>query len=321
MTLPLQLRPSTLDDAELVADLQMQRDPDDLSDPVLLRYWWQMASELQSAMRQIAVDDGVAIAFVAAAHEHWKPHEKRFGVVRALLGKEAWNEDGYGQLVGIGEQWLRAEGAATAVVRVREDFARDVAALQRLGYREDRRMRTSELDLVANRDAILQAVEQCRLEMRRQGIAIHPLSEDTHPERYQQLYEMVVESERDIPTTVPWRVLSFAEWERFWLRNPGIREDRFWIAREDGRIIGTSVLDCPVVRGVPWTAFTGTARSVRGRGIARALKYASVRQAIELGATQLETQNDAENAPILHLNEQMGYRLVTPIVELHRPIA
>jgi GNAT superfamily N-acetyltransferase len=321
MRLRLQLRPSTLDDAAMVADLHMERDPDDVTDPVLLRYWWEMTSEMQRAMRQVAVHDGAALAYLGAQHERWRPGDKRFGVVRVVIAARAWTEEAYAELVATGEQWLREEGATTAVVRIREDIVRELSALQRLGYREDRRMRTSELDLVAHREDILRTVEDCRREMRRQGVDLHPLSEDTDPGRYQQLYEMVIESERDIPTTVPWRVLTFPEWKRFWLGNPGIREDRFWIAREDGRIVGTSVLDCPVVRGLPWTAFTGTLRSVRGRGIARALKYESMAQALAAGFTRVRTNNDADNPSILRINNQMGYRLVTPIVELHRPLA
>ena len=320
MAFRLQLRPSTLADADLVAALQAQRDPDDLSDPVLLRYWWQMANELQRSMRQIAVQDGEALAYVAAQHELWAPDNKRFGVVRALLRKDVWDHTRYSELISTGEHWLREEAATTSVVRVREDFTKDLDALQRLGYREDRRMRMSELDLLANREEILRTLEECRGEMRRQGVDIHPLSQDTDPDRYQQLYEMVTESEMDIPRTVPWRVLSFAEWRRFWLGNPGIREDHFWIACEGGKIVGTSVLDCPVTRGIPWTAFTGTLRSVRGRGIARALKYESMAQAIEAGYTRVRTNNDADNPPILRINNQMGYRLVAPIIELHRSL-
>jgi len=33
-------------------------------------------------------------------------------------------------------------------------------------------------------------------------------------------------------------------------------------------------------------------------------------QAIALGVTRVRTENDGENAPILHLNEQMGYRRI-----------
>jgi GNAT superfamily N-acetyltransferase len=93
-----------------------------------------------------------------------------------------------------------------------------------------------------------------------------------------------------------------------------------WIARDGDQVVGMSIIGYPPRRGVPWTSFTCTARSVRGRGIARALKYETVAQAIALGAKQVETANDAENAPILHLNEEMGYQPVTPLLELHREL-
>jgi len=69
---------------------------------------------------------------------------------------------------------------------------------------------------------------------------------------------------------------------------------------------------------VPSTAYTGTARAVRGRGIGRALKYESIGQAIEAGTTRVRTTNDVDNPPILRINEEMGYRPVTPVIELHR---
>jgi len=53
-------------------------------------------------------------------------------------------------------------------------------------------------------------------------------------------------------------------------------------------------------------------------GIARALKYETVAQAIAVGATRVRTSNDSENAPILHLNAAMGYEPITPKIELHR---
>ena len=71
---------------------------------------------------------------------------------------------------------------------------------------------------------------------------------------------------------------------------------------------------------MPWTAYTGTSRSVRGRGIARALKYESIGQAIELGMDRVRTNNDADNPPILRINAEMGYRLVSPVIELHREL-
>lgn len=317
-----QLRPATLDDAAIVADLETARDPAEPRDPVLLRYWWQMGDEMDHAMRRIRVQDGAVTAFVGASHDRWSNNgTPRFGVVRALLSADSWSDDDFATLVGIGQEWLVAEGARTAVARIREDFAREIAVLEQLGFREDRRMRTSELDLEERREHILEGARESRADMERQGVTVHPLSEDPDPDKLRKLYETMTESERDIPRSVPWRELSFDEWRRFWFDNPAIRQDRFWVAREGDAIVGCSVLDCPVIRGVPWTAYTGTLRSVRGRGIARALKYQSIAQAIESGYTRVRTNNDADNPPILRINAQMGYRLVAPVIELHRPLA
>jgi RimJ/RimL family protein N-acetyltransferase len=312
-----ELRPATLDDAALVADLESLRDPAEPRDPVLLRYWWQMADELEHTMRCIHVRDRAAVAFVGVTHGRWVDGQRRFGVIRAMLRNDEWTGDAYGRLVEIGERWLRDETAETAVARVREDFARELAALSRLGFNEDRRLHTSEVDLVERRDHIVASARESRIRMREQGVDMHPLSEDRDPERFRKLHATMVEGKRDVPSTVPQTDMAFEEWRRYWFENPAIREDRFWIAREGDDIIGCSVLDCPVVRGVPFTAFTCTGRSVRGRGIARALKYQSLQQAIEAGYARVRTSNDADNPAILRINAEIGYRLVAPVIELH----
>jgi RimJ/RimL family protein N-acetyltransferase len=319
-TLELRLRPATLDDAALVADLESLRDPTEPRDPALLRHWWLMADEHEKTMRQVDVRDGALVAFVAASHDQWRDGRKRYGSIRPLLRYDHWSDERYAALVRIGERWLRDEKAQTSVVRVREDFQRELAALARLGYREDRRMRISELDLGARREEIQRIAAETRREMREQNVELLPLSEDPDPDKFHKLYEMMMESERDIPTTVPRHAPGFDEWRRFWFDNPAVRQDWFWIARDGDAIVGTSVLDCPTVRGVPSTAYTGTSRRVRGRGIARALKYQSMAQAVDAGFTRVRTSNDADNPPILKINQEMGYRLVSPLVEMHRSL-
>jgi RimJ/RimL family protein N-acetyltransferase len=312
-----ELRQATLDDAALVADLESMRDPLEPRDPVQLRYWWQMSDELERTMRRVLVREGSAIAYIGVSHELWSDSERRFGVIRPLLRYEEWTDDDFARLVDIGAGWLRSEGAEAAVARVREDFPRELGVLQRLGFHEDRRLRTSELDLVAHRDRIVAAALESRGRMQERGIAMHPFSDDVDPERYRKLYETMLESGHDVPHSVPEHDMTLDEWRRYWFDNPTIRQDRFWIAREGDDIVGCSVLDCPVVRGVPWTGYTGTRRKVRGRGIARALKYQSMAQAIEVGYKRVRTTNDAENPAILRINHEMGYRLVAPIIELH----
>src|SRR5258706_4925155 len=88
----------------------------------------------------------------------------------------------------------------------------------------------------------------------------------------------------------------------------GLRPDRIGIARGGDDIVGISMLASPPVRGVVTTDWTGTARKVRGRGVARALKCETLMQAIALGTDRVRTDNDSANVPILHINETMGYR-------------
>lgn len=318
--LGVDLRACELDDVEKVSDLESSIFTDEQTDPARRRHWWVMTDKLEKGMRWIAVRDGVAIAYTSASHELWEAGEKRYGIVRLLLRQEDWSDEGYARLVQVAEEWLRGEGAVTAVARVRDGYDRELATLQRLGYREDRRMRMSELDLVANRTHLLETRERRRREMREQGVDLHVLAADPDPDKLGKLYEVVIESEKDIPTTVPWRELSFDEWTSFWFDAPNISEDWFWIAREGDAIVGASVLDMPVVRGLPWTAYTCTSRAVRGRGIASALKYESIGQALELGHERVRTTNDADNAPILRVNQEMGYRLIAPVIELHRAL-
>src|SRR6266581_7788855 len=149
-TFDLDLRPAELDDARKVADLESTLDTSEPSDPARRLHWWRMTDELEKGMRQIAEREGKTVAYTSASHELWESDEKRFGTIRIMLSPDAWNDGAYGRLVDVAEGWLRMAGAVVAVARIREDRTRELAAIQRLGYHEERRMRMSELDLSRN---------------------------------------------------------------------------------------------------------------------------------------------------------------------------
>jgi GNAT superfamily N-acetyltransferase len=318
--LELDLRPATLEDAPVVANLELARDPDDPRDPEMLRFWWTLRSSNEATTRLVAVRDGAAAAFLAAGHELWENVPERFGWLRVTIHPDLWSERNYSAMISRAEAWLKSEGVATAVIRIREDFKDDLEVAGRAGYREVRRQRFSELDLVALRGQLLAAATQNRKRMQEQGVQLLTLSDDKDPDLMPKLHEMMIEAEQDIPVSVPIRKQPFDEWKRATFDNPGTREDRFWIAREGDAIVGMSVIDFPPTRGLPWTSFTATSKNVRGRGIARALKYETIAQAIDLGYKRVRTANDGVNEPILHINREMGYRLVVPLIELHRSL-
>ena len=52
---------------------------------------------------------------------------------------------------------------------------------------------------------------------------------------------------------------------------------------------------------------TATRREARGRGIALALKLRVAKYALELGYKTIRTDNDTRNAPMLAINDKLGF--------------
>jgi GNAT superfamily N-acetyltransferase len=303
----LTLRPATLDDAAFAADMWTAVRPSDPEDPVLTRYWWEHPWDGGKWERFIAMRDGKPVGLCMQGHPSWEQMPERYGRVQVELLPEARTPERFDALIALAEELASADGALRASSWAWEDDPRKIAALTRRGFNEERRERFWELDLVARRDALVAMTKASRANMREQAIEVTTLDRIDDPEKYRKLWRMGEEASQDTPRTVPWTPTPFPAFEA-WLRNPGIREDRAWIARVSDDIVGISLLAYPPVRGVVVTEWTGTARSVRGKGVARALKCETVMQAIALGVDRVRTDNDFRNKPILHINESMGYQ-------------
>ncbi len=305
----LTFRAATLDDAAFAADVMTALWPDNPHDPVVARHWWAYQSPTWVERRFVVECGGKPVGFAAHEHPGWDLTPKRWAGVGGELLPTERRPDRLAAVLRAMEERVRCEDIAIVRARAYEEDHLRIAVLGELGFREDRRSRRWELDLVAQRDRLLAMAETSRARMREQGVNIHTLADDRDPDRYEKIWRMSDAAARDIPTTLP-HVSESLEDYLVWFNAPGVREDRFWIARIGDEIVGVSVLSYPPVRGVVSTDWTATARSARGRGIARALKCETVAQAIALGVDRVRTGNDAENAPILHLNETMGYRLI-----------
>src|SRR5487761_283701 len=236
--LAFELRPATLDDVRIVADLDATRDPDDPRDPKMIRFWWTSGSLSQVYARLVAVREGAAVALVGTSHERWADEPERFGSLRVVIRADLWSEGEYARLIRKGEAWLGSVGVVNVVTRVRADFRDELAVLDRIGYREVRRQNFSELDLVAHRDDLLRGLSRERRKMKTQGVTLLTLSEYKDPDRMLNLHGMMAAAEQDIPSTVPIPRQPFEEWMRSTFDDPGVRQDRFWIAREGDAIVG-----------------------------------------------------------------------------------
>jgi GNAT superfamily N-acetyltransferase len=303
----LEFRQATLDDATFSADVHTAVFPTRPTDPVIERYWWEQPDDTYVVRRWVVRRGGEDIGVAYFEHPAWERLDVPHGDVGGEILPEHREQDTLGAMLAEMERRLIADGARRIAARANEDDEVRLAAIKGRGFREDRRGRRWLLDLAESRERIAAMTAESRTRMRAEGIRLMTLDQDDDPEKYRKLWRMNEEAVQDVPTTLPNVEESFEDTMR-WLRSPSMREDRFWIARDGDDIVGASVLGYPPVRGIVGTEWTATARRVRGRGIARALKCETLMQAIALGVDRVRTGNDGANDPILHINATMGYR-------------
>jgi GNAT superfamily N-acetyltransferase len=303
----LQFRAATPDDAGFYADVHTAVYPQRPTDPVVERYWWAQPDDTYVSRRWVVRRDRRDIGVATFDHPAWGKLRVPHGDIGGELLPAQRDRMTLDAVLVEMERRLAADGAKRIAVRANEDDELRMETILGRGFREDRRHRRWLLDLGENRERITRMAAESRAHMRAEGIRVLTLDQDSDPEKYRKVWRTNEEAVQDVPTTLPNVEESFEDTLR-WFRAPDMHEDRFWIARESDDVVGVSVLAYPPVRGVVGTAWTATARRVRGRGIARALKCETLLQAVALGVDRVQTGNDGANDPILHINASMGYR-------------
>lgn len=316
----LEYREAGLDDVALWCDLFTEAQPRRPIDPVVERYEWAHPPCGWRFGRYVVLEDGRPSGVASWARPDWegttRPVERRsrFASIGVDLVPGSRNAASLADALRRMEREVAADGASLARTNVNEDDAERRALLGDLGYRQDRVNRRWELDLVAGRERILAMTTDTRAKMVAQGIRLLTIDQDRDPDNVRKIWRLSEEAGEDVPSTLPHVEESLEDYVN-WLGAPDIHAERVWIARDGEEIVGISVLAYPPVRGLVVTAWTATARSVRGKGVARALKCETLAQAIALGIPRVRTGNDGANAPILHLNASMGYEAVTGRVD------
>ncbi|WP_246070738.1 GNAT family N-acetyltransferase [Paenibacillus kobensis] len=219
-------------------------------------------------------------------------------------------EDSRGQ--GIGDalychaaEWGTMLGADTLYSEVWDDCPESVRFAERRGFRKDRHMFQSVLQL----DGFNPNDEEDKLTLERLtggGIRLTTLAEESGEASERNLHELYCETLPDIPGYVG-EVPYFEEWRKWHLAVEGYAEDRVLIAADGDRYIGVSnVLYNEQTNGM-YHEYTGVSGAYRGRGIALGLKIAAARLAHQRNASYIRTDNDSLNGPILSINRKLGY--------------
>jgi mycothiol synthase len=311
----LTFRPPTLEDAELAADLMTAAYPPEPTDPVLTRYRWEHPSHSWPFARFIVELDARPVGVVRWSHAPWEEVSERVCELDVSLDRARLEADLLASLYEWVGRRAADDGARTLNAFCAEDELICMAVLERLGYERDRTDRAWELDLRKHRERLLAdaaaALEKTRLD----SVDLTTLAAWGDPDRVRKVHALSDLTRHDIPHTLPIPHQSFEDFvDR--INAPDLSHDRFWIACHADRVVALSFMRFPPVRGNVWTGYTCSHPEYRSRGLARAVKLQSMAQAIGLGVPVVRTANDSENAPMLHINEQMGYEPLPGFVSL-----
>jgi GNAT superfamily N-acetyltransferase len=218
--------------------------------------------------------------------------------------------------VTFGEAQARDMKGSVLICNLREDNGHAIELLRAEGWTEERRQRFWRLDLQANADRIRDLRSASLRKLATTDVVLKTVADLGGEAFLPRLHPVSQATVADIPMSVDYIPEPYAEWVA-WMQPPAVLLERIWVAVRDGQPIGYSYL---AYRSVVETGFTGVLRDHRGKGLARALKLETLVQAIDLGVLAVGTDNDSENAPILHINEELGYREVTGQLQFHRKL-
>lgn len=312
-------RPATLDDAELASDLMTAAYPAMVHDPVVLRYRWDLRRKGFESARFIGESGGRSVAFLAWLHGPWSEVPDRHSEVEVWLRRDALDVDKLEAMWGWISERAVAVGSELLLAYCAEDEPEMLEALARLGFQRKRLEKVWELDLRSHGPRLVAEAAEARDAMSRAGIELTTVAAWDDPDKLRKLYELDARTRQDIPTTLPIHRETYEDFVRR-TNGPDRRMDRYWVALDRDRAVALSYLRYPPVRGTIWTGYTCAHPDYRGRGIARAIKLQSLAQGVQLGVPVVVTDNDAENAPMLHINERLGYTRRPGFVEHHKRV-
>ena len=263
---------------------------------------WEHATYPGEMVLLLAEDtDGTPVGAASIGRIYMLPPEYE----RAWLG--LWVEPDR-RRQGIGTALLRAGGDAARElgktgfeIELSEAHQAGLAFLAAHGFEEVERSKAVALSLAG--------VEPPAIELP-PGIALTTLAE--RPALLPGVHQTAVEAFPDIPSSD--EPMDASTLEGFTARDvdrTGMPREAFFVAvdKASGEAVGyASLMFAPGSTTIAWHDMTAVRPSHRGRGIATALKRATIAWAIANGIETLETGNDEANAPMRAVNLALGYR-------------
>jgi len=254
------------------------------------------------SVRLIAKEDDEIVGYARAVHQPFQP-EGEFFVAAAVI--ESHRGQGIGRMVyDEAEAFVASNGGRKLSSQVRDDDEASLEVAKKFGYRMVRHEFEGRLDVQEFDESPFEGIVE-RLE--REGVRFVSFADTDRSEKAKRMLHAInVEVVADVPGAgddFDWPYDHFCR---------SVFQARWF--RPEGQIMAM-VGDEPVGLGAVgevaprkfYNMITGVSRNYRGRGIATALKVLCTRAARDLGASEIFTNNDSNNLPMIEVNRKFGY--------------
>jgi GNAT superfamily N-acetyltransferase len=306
-------RPATHDDAQFAAATASAVEPDHPQVGGELLDRWINTEKSSKVKRFIVQEAGVDRAWISLV----QPGDVGGSATYLNLMVPSAHKHLFPEVLEFGEAQARGMGASVLICAAYEDNHAAVERLRSDGWEQERRERYWRLDLAKNAARIRNLRTASQQKLKNLDVSITTVADLGGESFLRRLLPVMHEAVADIPKSVEYIPEPYEEWV-VWMQPPAVLQERIWVAVVGGEPVGYSFL--AYRQSVVETGFTGVLRAHRGKGLARALKLETLAQAIDLGVPTVDTDNDSENAPILHINEELGYDELPGKLEFHRKL-
>jgi GNAT superfamily N-acetyltransferase len=282
------------EDCSAVAALHLAVNPHQLETPERVWYWASRGLEREQWRQWVAEEEGEIVGSAWAGFE-WAvptPGKGRFWVA---VAREHRRRGIGGTLYEVVEEYLRGRGAWRARANVDADPAGE-------RFLRERGFDRTGVDIVSE----LMLAGADLEEPSAPGFSVVPLGQAR--DRIEDLYAVCAAGEIDMPGDEPETAMTLADWKLDDFGVPDLSDEGSFVVLEGERAVSLAFLAVDPDRRLAYNQMTATLPEFRRRGLALAVKLAAAHWAQANGFERILTENDAENAGMLAINERLGYR-------------
>ncbi|WP_026163750.1 GNAT family N-acetyltransferase [Kribbella catacumbae] len=294
----MRIRAVTADDAGAVSRLRRETYSYSVMSPAFIRHLITVRSPAERFLALVAEDEGEVVAWGSCGLNVWTsepgqsdlsiyvhPDRRRQGIASALVVRL---QDHLGE---VGATRVRAFATPAGM-----DFG------VKLGYEPSRELHYSGVDprVLPEQPATPD------------GIRIATL--DTVEPR--QVFVADTVASLDEPGDSPLDSVDYDDWIAEIWNSPGSDKSLSVAAMAGDEVACFTAIERDGDRA--WSGMTGTVPAYRGRGLAKLVKSVALRRCAEAGIVGAFTSNDDANAPMLAINNWLGYRRIETQTSLLR---